>query len=152
MKKPSSEYMDCLTVAVRVRGPFFDLDSSGVVWHGRYFQYFELARCALLEFIGYSYDEMAASGVLWPVADSTVRYLRPLALNQDVLVSARLRQWEMRIVIDYRIVDASGTLYTRATTTQVPVDAETRELTFGSPEILVGSVRTRLRAIGSTEP
>jgi acyl-CoA thioester hydrolase len=141
--------MESLAATVGIRVPFFDLDSGGVVWHGRYFQYFELARCALLEFVGYSYEEMAASGVLWPVTDSTVRYLRPLALNQEALVSARLREWEMRIVIDYRIEDASGTLFTRASTTQVPVDAETRELAFGSPDVLVGRVTARLRELGS---
>lgn len=61
----SSNRPDGLTVAVRLSVPFFDLDSAGVVWHGRYFRYFELARARLLDDIGYGYGEMAASGFIW---------------------------------------------------------------------------------------
>ena len=93
MKKRSTKCTDNLAATVRVRVPFFDLDPGGVVWHGRYFQYFELARSAVLEFIGYSYEEMA-SGVLWPVTDSTARYLRPLASPEILIgrVRTRLRE------------------------------------------------------------
>lgn len=133
---------------MRVRVPFFDLDPAGVAWHGRYFQYFELARCELLELVSYSYEDMMSSGILWPVADTSVRYLRPLVLNQEVTVTAYLREWEMRIVIDYRIKDDIGSVYTRATTTQVPVDANTLELLLGSPDFFVDNVRSRMNEAG----
>jgi acyl-CoA thioester hydrolase len=135
----------CLSAAIRIRVPFFDLDPAGVAWHGRYFQYFELARCELLERVGYSYEDMMESGILWPIADTSVRYLQPLELNQDVIVTAYLREWEMRIVIDYRISDDDGTLYTRASTTQVPVDADTRDLLLGSPDFFVENVHSLMR-------
>lgn len=133
---------------MRVRVPFFDLDPAGVAWHGRYFQYFELARCELLELVSYSYEDMMSSGILWPIADTSVRYLRPLVLNQEVTVTAYLREWEMRIVIDYRIKDDIGSVYTRATTTQVPVDASTLELLLGSPDFFVDNVRSRMNEAG----
>ena len=41
---------------------FHDCDPMGVVWHGNYFRFFEVAREALLRSINYSYGEMAASG------------------------------------------------------------------------------------------
>jgi len=145
---PKSDFSKCLTASVRVRVPFFDLDPAGVAWHGRYFQYFELARCALLENVGYSYEEMMNSGILWPVADTSVRYLRPLLLNQDVTVIACLREWELRIIVDYRIEDDAGSLFTRARTVQVPVEAETHELTLGAPDFFIENVRMRLREAG----
>jgi acyl-CoA thioester hydrolase len=145
---PRNDFSGHLTASVRVRVPFFDLDPAGVAWHGRYFQYFELARCALLETVGYSYEEMMDSGILWPVADTNVRYLRPLLLNQEVTVTACLREWELRIVVDYRIEDDNGTLFTRARTVQVPVVAETHELTLGSPDFFVDNVKARLREAG----
>jgi acyl-CoA thioester hydrolase len=134
-----------------VRVPFFDLDPAGVAWHGRYFQYFELARCALLENVGYSYEEMIDSGILWPVADTSVRYLRPLLLNQEVTVTACLREWELRIVLDYRVEDDDGVLFTRARTVQVPVDADTHELILGAPDYFVQNVREMLLAEGLTD-
>jgi acyl-CoA thioester hydrolase len=137
-----------LTAAVDVQVPFFDLDPAGVAWHGRYFQYFELARCALFEGFNYSYNEMEASGYLWPVADTEVRYVRPLTLDKKVRVTACLREWEMRLVVDYKIEDADGVLFTKARTVQVPVDAETHELIFGSPDELIENVVQRLSEVG----
>ena len=145
---PKIDLSKYLSSTVRVRVPFFDLDPAGVAWHGRYFQYFELARCELLELVGYSYEQMMGSGILWPIADTNVRYLQPLVLNQDVLVTAYLREWEMRIVIDYRIEDEDGTLFTRASTTQVPVDADSLDLRRGSPEFFVENVQSKMKEAG----
>ena len=145
-----SDFSNSLTASVKIRIPFFDLDPANVVWHGRYFQYFELARCELLEGIGYSYKEMVDSGFLWPVADTSVRYTRPLTLNQVAIVTACLREWEMRLVVDYKIEDEEGTVLTKARTIQVPVDADTMELTLGSPQVLIDNVDRRLRELELT--
>ncbi len=143
-----TDFSNCLTAAVDVQIPFFDLDPAGVAWHGRYFQYFELARCALFEDFNYSYAEMEASGYLWPVADTEVRYLRPLQLNDEVQVTACLREWELRLVVDYKIERADGVLHTKARTIQVPVDAETHELVLGSPQMLLDNVARRRKEAG----
>lgn len=142
-----TDFSNCLTASIDVRIPFFDLDPAGVAWHGRYFQYFELARCELLEDVEYSYEEMTKSGILWPVADSIVRYVRPLTLNQKVRVTACLREWEMRLVIDYKIEDETGDVHTKARTIQVPVDADTMELTLGSPQLLIDNVAAKLQGL-----
>lgn len=136
-----------ITASETTHIPFHDLDPGGVVWHGRYFKYFECARCVLFEGINYSYEEMKASGFLWPVVDTHVRYVRPLVLNQRIRVIATLLEWELRLVVAYRIVDEQGILYTKAKTVQVPVDAETIELQFGSPEIVVKNVEACLQAL-----
>jgi len=143
-----TDFANCLTASTDIRIPFFDLDPAGVAWHGRYFQYFELARCELLEDVNYSYEGMQDSGVLWPVADTAVRYVRPLLLNQSIRVTACLREWEMRLVIDYKIENEAGEIHTKARTVQVPVDAATMELTLGSPQILIDNVESRLRELG----
>ena len=143
-----TDFSNCLTASADVQIPFYDLDPAGVAWHGRYFQYFELARCALYEGFNYSYAEMEQSGYLWPVADTEVRYVRPLLLDQQVRVTACLREWELRLVVDYKIEDADGVLYTKARTIQVPVDAGTHELTLGSPQVLIDNVARRLEEAG----
>lgn len=127
-----------------VKIPFHDIDPAGVAWHGRYFKYFEQARVKLLEDISYSYTQMHASGYLWPVAETKVRYLRPLLLEQVATITATLTEWELRLVVDYTIHDAAGNLCTKARTIQVPVSAETHELQFGCPDVLLGNVATRI--------
>ena len=142
----SSNY---LTASDEIKIPFHDLDPGNVVWHGRYFKYFESARTLLFEGIGYSFVEMTESGILWPIVDVNIRYVRPLLLNQEVHVTACLKEWEIRLVVDYEIVDDQDVTYTRARTVQAPVDAKTHELVFGSPEILVTNVHARLRALST---
>jgi acyl-CoA thioester hydrolase len=117
--------------------PFHDLDPAGIVWHGHYAKYFELARCEMLKRFDYNYDRMLESGFIWPVVDMHIRYVRMLRFGQRVRVTATLREWEYRMAIDYLIVDAdSGARLTKGQTVQVAVDARTQELCLMSPPIL----------------
>ena len=145
--KIDSDFSNCLTASEKLRIPFHDMDPAGVVWHGRYFKYFESVRCILLEELDYSYEGMMESGYLWPVVESAVRYVRPLTLNQEARISACLREWDMRLVLDYRIENDKGVVFTKARTIQVPVDASTQKLTLGSPEILIKNVERRLQSM-----
>lgn len=116
---------------------FHDCDAMAVVWHGHYFKYFEIARCALLQRFGYDYPQMLESGYLWPVVDARVKYVRPLRYNQPLKVSAALVEWENRMKIEYAIVDAaSGEVLTRAHTIQVAVDAASGEMLYVCPPVL----------------
>jgi acyl-CoA thioester hydrolase len=147
-----TDFSNCLTAGESFMVPFHDVDPAGVAWHGRYFKYFESARCALLNEVDYSYRGMLDSGYLWPVVDTTVRYVRPLVLDQTFHVTACLREWEVRLVVDYKIEDESDVIYTKARTVQVPVDAVTKEISFGSPQILVDNVQRRLHALLQGDP
>ena len=51
-----------LTTEITLTIPFYDLDPLEIVWHGNYARYFEQARCALLDKIGYNYNAMKESG------------------------------------------------------------------------------------------
>ena len=123
------------TVTVQI--PFHDVDMMGVVWHGHYFKYLEVARSALLDTIRYNYREMKDSGFSWPVVDVRLRYLQPGRLGQRIAVRARLVEFELRLRIDYLITDAaSGERLTKGYSIQVPVDMATGELVLGTPAIL----------------
>ena len=124
---------------------FYDVDAMQVVWHGNYARFLELARCALMEKIGYSYAEMAASGYMWPIVDMRIKYVRPVRLAQKVRLCATLVEYENRIRIDYRILDAAtGELLSKAQTTQLAVAMATDEMAFNSPGELIDKVRKLL--------
>lgn len=117
--------------------PFHDLDPVNIVWHGNYAKYFEQARCALLAQFNYNYDEMRASGFIWPVIDLHVRYIKPLHFNQTVRVKASLVEWEYRLKIDYLISDVvTGQRLARGSSMQVAVDATSKEMCLLSPRVL----------------
>ena len=128
------------------KAQFYDIDAMRVVWHGNYARFLELARSALLEKIGYGYLEMARSGYLWPIVDMRIKYVRPVRMAQQIRLSATLLEYENRLRIDYRIVDAdSGELLSKAWTTQLAVAISTGELEFNCPKELVDKVRMLLR-------
>lgn len=116
---------------------FHDCDPMGVVWHGNYFRFFEVAREALLRSINYSYAEMAASGYVWPVVDTRVKYRHPLRCEEMIRVSARITEFENRLRIDYEVRNAAGQITTKAHTLQVAVEQESQAMCFVSPDILL---------------
>lgn len=122
---------------VELQVQFFDLDPMQIVWHGNYVKYLEVARCALLDKIGYNYEQMRDSGYMWPIIEMNLRYAGPAAFGQRLLLRAEIVEWENRLRIDYAILDAaSGKRLNKATTTQVAVDLKTGEMCFVSPAIL----------------
>jgi acyl-CoA thioester hydrolase len=125
------------TCEIELAPAFHDLDPMDVVWHGNYAKYLELARCALLQQIDYDYPQMKESGYLWPIVDMRLKYVRPATYAQKLKVRATIVEWEFRLKIDYEIRDAeTGTRLNRASTVQVAVDANTRELLYVCPKVL----------------
>ncbi|MDR1929554.1 MAG: acyl-CoA thioesterase [Treponema sp.] len=128
---------------------FYDVDSMEVVWHGNYVKYFEKARCALLNKIGYGYEAMKESGFAFPVTGIDLKFIRPLRFGERVRARALLDEYENRLRIKYELYNAAtGELTTRGTSTQMAVDMAKRESCFESPRILLDRVRALLREGG----
>jgi len=130
-----------LVAEVEIDIPFQDGDPMGVTWHGNYFRYFEAARCALLDKIGYGYVEMVNSGYSWPIVDTRVKFVRPTVFQQRILVVAALEEYENRLKIGYVITDIeTGERVTKGYTIQVAVENESTELCFVSPPVLIEKI------------
>ncbi len=130
----------------QIRVPFFDVDSMHVVWHGHYVKYLEVARCALLDQLGHNYLAMQEAGYAWPVIDLQLRYVRGAVFGQELNVRASLVEWENRLKINYLISDlASGERLTRASTVQVAVALDSREMQLASPQVLIDAVERALQ-------
>ena len=127
-----------VTAEIQIKVPFPDIDVKGIVWHGNYLRYFEEARAELLDKIGYGYFEMKDSGYTWPVVDARMQYIKPLHLQQNIKVTARLVEYDRQLKIAYEIFDLeSGERTTKGYTTQVAVNMANNELCFASPKILL---------------
>lgn len=116
---------------------FHDCDPLGIVWHGNYLRYFEIAREKLLANINYSYRKMMDSGFVWPIVNVKLKYRKYLTFEQVIIVTAAIKEYENRLKIDYAIFDKkTGEKLTTGYTIQVAVDKATNELLFESPAIL----------------
>ncbi len=126
-----------LSVEIELTVPFHDADPMGVTWHGNYLRYFEVARCALLDKLGYNYRQMEQSGYVWPIVDTRLKYVKTSTFEQALLVQAHLTEYENRLKIDYRILDqATRVVITKGYTIQVAVDKQRQEMCFASPTAL----------------
>ena len=80
---------------------------------------------------------MKASGYVWPVVDTRVKYRSVLTFEQRIRVRAQLEEYENRLRIGYQIFDAvTGKRTTTGYTIQVAVDEVTQEMCFVSPPVL----------------
>jgi acyl-CoA thioester hydrolase len=123
---------------VALKVPFFDVDPMGIVWHGNYVKYFEIARCELLDKIRYGYKEMERSGFGWPVIDLHVRYMRSATLGQEIICTAKIVEYEHRLKISYEIHCAkSGDRLTRGHSIQVAVSLDKNEMQLVSPPVIL---------------
>ena len=60
---------------VKVR--YAETDQMGVVHHGNYAQYFEMGRIEWLRKLGVSYKKMEETGIMLPVINLNINYLKP---------------------------------------------------------------------------
>lgn len=124
---------------------FCDLDPMEVVWHGNYARFLEQARDALMVKIGYSYPQMRESGYVWPIVDMRIKYVQAVRYKQTIRVRATLAEYETRLIIHYRILDAeTGAILTKATTVQVAVQQATGALQWVAPPEFLEKVQSCL--------
>lgn len=123
-----------------VSAEFFDVDAMNVVWHGNYVKYMEIARCALLDKIGYGYKEMVKEGFAYPVTSINLKYVRSLLFGDKATVKTYLTEYENCIKIKYEIYNEEGLLCTKAESTQMALNLETKESSFVSSPWLIERV------------
>jgi acyl-CoA thioester hydrolase len=129
---------------------FYDLDPMQVVWHGNYIKYFEKARCALLNKIGYGYQEMKDSGYTFPVTGISVKYITPLFFGNRVQAKAILEEYENCLKIKYELKNVrTGLVCTKGTSTQMAYDVAAGESCFVCPRIFIDRVEALLRQGGA---
>lgn len=114
------------TFETTFRVMYADTDQMGVMHHGSYVKYLEVARTELMRACGMAYAEMEKSGVMSPILDMNIKYIKP-ALYDEVLT---VQTWVSnikgsRIVFNYEIFNEDK-LLTKAYTTLVFLDAKTR--------------------------
>jgi acyl-CoA thioester hydrolase len=136
-----------LPVEIEVTVAFHDVDLARVAWHGHYLKYFENARWALMDRLGYGLVTMLGKAEGWPIVSLEVKYLRPSCFGDSLRVRASLIEWESRLVINYQAVNkGTGERVARAQTTQVVVDMATGQMRYALPGEFVGRVQVAIGA------
>jgi len=113
---------------------FEEVDSMGIVWHGRYPSYFEDARVALGEHFGIGYSACAREKIPAPVKQMYIDYSVPLHFGQVCTITVRLYWSEAaRMNYSYIIHDDGGVRTTTGYTVQMFI-SQTGEFLMAQPK------------------
>ena len=77
----------------KVRVYWEDTDAGGIVFYANYLKFFERARTEWLRSLGVEQQQLKqATGGMFVVAETSVRYLRPARLDDELIVTASLKE------------------------------------------------------------
>ncbi|MBI5771259.1 MAG: acyl-CoA thioesterase [Verrucomicrobia bacterium] len=83
---------------------YAETDMMGIVYHGNYLPWFEVARTQLLKEQGFPYRQLETDGYRIPVLEVGARFLRPALYDDLLIVVATIREKPLlRIRIDYEV-------------------------------------------------
>jgi len=110
------------TTTIRVR--YSETDQMGYVYYGNYPQYFEVGRVELFRGIGLSYKQIEDFGVMLPVSDLSVKYLKSAKYDDELFITTFVKKLPdgARIFFEYEIKNQERILLTTGTTTLYFVD------------------------------
>lgn len=107
---------------VRFRVRYAETDQMGVVYHGNYFPWFEMARTDLCAARGVRYRDIELNdNLLLTVVEAQIRYHAPARYDDEILATARLKHSHPRMIaFTYEIRSAA--------TSQLLVTGETKHV------------------------
>ena len=108
---------------VKVR--YAETDQMGVVYHGNYAQYLEIARIEWLSSLEISYNKMEEEGVMLPVYELKLRFKKSARFDDELRIETTLLEKPgVRIAFSYKIFNQADELLTEAKTILVFMDME----------------------------
>jgi acyl-CoA thioester hydrolase len=90
------------TTQIRVR--YADTDQMKVVYHGKYLEYFEVGRAALIRSLGLPYSELETRGIQLPVIEAFAKYRKPACYDDLLSIEAIVSELpKVTLKIDYQV-------------------------------------------------
>jgi acyl-CoA thioester hydrolase len=104
--------------STRVRVRYADTDADQVCYYANYLTYFEVVRVEWLRALGYPIGRILEQGIILPVVEARIKYLRPARVDDLLTVRATLASvGPASFAFDYEILREDGLLlvtgYTR---------------------------------------
>ena len=117
-----------ISVTVRRRIAFSEVDAMAVAWHGNYTRFFEAAHTELMQKIGLGFAVYAEHKIAAPVVQCHIDYFSSLVLDEEFSVRADL-YWNdgARLDTAYTVTGNDGRLCAAGYTVQMFCNLETRE-------------------------
>ena len=107
----------------KIRVRYGETDQMGYVYYGNYAQFFEVGRVEWLRSLGVSYKSLEASGIMLPVIQLNVKYIKPAKYDDLLTIVTILSNKPLvRIEFDFEILNEDEELLTTGFTRLVFMD------------------------------
>ncbi|HMO61719.1 MAG TPA: thioesterase family protein [Ferruginibacter sp.] len=115
------------TATTQTRVHYALTDQMGVVYHGHYAQFFEIGRVEAIRQLGFTYKDMELMGVIMPVVDIHIRFLRPAKYDDLLTIKTTLKELPAhhKIVFHQQVFNEQDELLSTAEVTLYFMDAPT---------------------------
>ena len=112
---------------IRVR--YAETDQMGVVYYGNYAQYFEVGRVETIRSLGMSYKGLEDMGVMLPVVEMNIKYLRPAHYDDVLNIQSTLKELPDKHIIEFHqdIYNEAGKMITSGKVLLYFLDKDTRK-------------------------
>ncbi len=126
----------------KLRVRYGETDQMGVVYHGNYALYFEIARTESLRQIDVTYRELEESGIMMPVVNLNINFKKPAKYDDLLTIKAIFKTMPtIKSIVDYEVCNEQEELLCTGQTTLVFVDMKTNKVTK-CPEMLLAKFAT----------
>lgn len=125
------------SIDIRVR--YGETDRMGYVYYGNYALYYEQARTEALRLLGVSYKSLEDSGILMPVLDFNIKYIRPAYYDSLLKVTVSIPELPTgaRMLFKYDCEDpVENIILNVGSTTLVFVDKKTNKPTRAPKQLI----------------
>ena len=117
--------MEYTTKQIIVR--YHETDQMHFVHHSNYLKYFELARLEWLSNLQISYAEMERCGILMPVVNASLKYIKPLVFGDNFSVTVILKKEpKATLEFDYKILNQNNELISTGNTLLAFLSSDTK--------------------------
>jgi acyl-CoA thioester hydrolase len=121
----------------KIRVRYGETDQMGYVYYGNYAQYLEVGRVEWLRSFGVSYRSMEESGIMLPVTQMKVNYLKPAKYDDQLTIVTKLKKNPLvKIIFDFEIYNEKKELLTTAEVTLVFIDMKKNKPTKAPKSLL----------------
>lgn len=125
------------TITVR----YGETDQMGVVYYGNYALFYETGRTEAVKSLGYSYKEMEQDGIMMPVVEMHVRYIKSAKYDDVLQVKTIINELPSRkMTFNMELYNAQEELINTGYTTLIFIDKKYNRI-ISPPQKLIHALQ-----------
>ncbi len=125
---------------IKIRVRYGETDQMGYVYYGNYAQFFEVGRVEWLRALGVSYKSLEESGIMLPVIQLNINYMKPAKYDDLLTITTTLTKKPLvKIEFEFEVHNENNDLLTTGFTSLVFMDMK-KNKPIKAPQYLLDQI------------